>query len=222
MSIKKKLKIIFIGDAGVGKSSIINYYYNSTFNNKNDSTIGVAYHSKIIKLNHDIKTNKYSTITINNSINTNIMLQIWDTAGQERYRTLVPIYYKNSNIVFFVIDNNDYNNIQKNIKYLSDIIKTYLNLNITYVILLNKFDILSDNNIDIQYINRWFNQFDLYDLDLLFFKTSAKTGLNINNAFLTSIIHHLNKYNTDEVIQKTDIINFKNTKKNNSNFCCII
>ena len=74
MSIKKKLKIIFIGDAGVGKSSFINYYYNSTINNNNDSTIGVAYHSKLIQLNHDIKTNQYSIDDINNSINTNIML----------------------------------------------------------------------------------------------------------------------------------------------------
>ena len=67
----KKFKIIFVGDAGVGKTQIVNKFGKNTFSDEYKATIGVEYCSK--------------NITLLNKI---ITLQMWDTAGQKIYRAL--------------------------------------------------------------------------------------------------------------------------------------
>ena len=82
-----RYKIIFVGDAGVGKTTIINRINDNEFQSAYDATIGVDFWPKKI----NFKGNE-------------ITLQIWDTAGQERYRGLIPSYVRNSSIVFIVFD----------------------------------------------------------------------------------------------------------------------
>lgn len=80
-------KILLVGDAGVGKSSILLRFTDDTFDDHLQSTIGVDF--KMRKL--DLGGKK-------------VKLTIWDTAGQERFRTLTAGYYRGAHGIVFVYD----------------------------------------------------------------------------------------------------------------------
>ena len=64
---KVLLKVIILGDSGVGKTSLMNQYVNKKFSNQYKATIGADFLTKDVVIDE-----KYVT------------MQIWDTAGQER------------------------------------------------------------------------------------------------------------------------------------------
>ena len=80
-------KIIFVGDAATGKTSIINRIIDNPFNDIYEVSIGIDFMSKNIRFR-----------------NQNTKIQIWDSAGQEKYKGLIPSYIRNSSIVFLVYD----------------------------------------------------------------------------------------------------------------------
>jgi small GTP-binding protein len=83
-----EIKISFIGQSSVGKTSLINQYIKHTFTDIYLSTIGA---DQVIK---EIKLENGKTIKLN----------IWDTAGQERFRSVNAIFLKGTNIVIMVYD----------------------------------------------------------------------------------------------------------------------
>ena len=85
--IKKNLKttLVFLGNAAVGKSSIIRRTMKGIFDCYSESTIGAAFAS-------------YSKTYFDRIVR----FEIWDTAGQERYRSITPLYYRNATSVFLV------------------------------------------------------------------------------------------------------------------------
>ena len=80
-------KIIFVGDAATGKTSIINRIIDNPFNDIYEVSIGIDFMSKNIRFRGQ-----------------NTKIQIWDSAGQEKYKGLIPSYIRNSSIVFLVYD----------------------------------------------------------------------------------------------------------------------
>merc|ERR1712065_122727 len=88
MSRKKVLlKVIVLGDSGVGKTSLMVQYVSNKFTMQTKSTIGSDFLSKEIELGGRPLT-----------------LQIWDTAGQERFQSLGTSFYRGSDGVVFVFD----------------------------------------------------------------------------------------------------------------------
>ncbi len=82
-----KFKIIFLGDQGVGKSAILNRFSHDKFEPNYQATIGLDFHTK--------------NVTIDN---VNVRLLLYDTAGQEKFKSLIPIYIRDANIVIIVYD----------------------------------------------------------------------------------------------------------------------
>jgi small GTP-binding protein len=80
-------KVVLLGDSGVGKTSIVQYFERKVFENAVDSTVGASFMSR-------------EMMTPHGSIN----LHIWDTAGQERYRSLVPTYARGACAALVVFD----------------------------------------------------------------------------------------------------------------------
>lgn len=81
----EQVKLVLLGDSGVGKSSLLRRFVHDTFNEETDSTMGASYLSKVVTLSdHSVKFN------------------IWDTAGQERYRALAKMYYRDAMVVLLV------------------------------------------------------------------------------------------------------------------------
>lgn len=79
MATRKKvlLKVIILGDSGVGKTSLMNQYVNKKFSNQYKATIGADFLTKEVIVDDRIVT-----------------MQIWDTAGQERFQSLGVAFYR--------------------------------------------------------------------------------------------------------------------------------
>jgi small GTP-binding protein len=82
------LKVVLIGDSGVGKSTIYDRLESGVFNDTQATTIGGAF-ARINAVTTDRRT---------------IPMGLWDTAGQERYKTIIPVYFERANIVLLVYD----------------------------------------------------------------------------------------------------------------------
>ena len=86
----KRIKVILVGETGVGKTSIINRYVNDIFNEDTLSTITASCFEKEIVLNDKKKSR--------------IFLEIWDTCGQERYRDLGNMFFRNAKVAIMIYD----------------------------------------------------------------------------------------------------------------------
>ena len=82
-----KYKLIFLGDQSVGKSCILNRFMNDAFNEEYQATIGLDFQSKDVLIEGQ-----------------KIHLLLYDTAGQEKFRSLIPMYTRDANIILFVYD----------------------------------------------------------------------------------------------------------------------
>lgn len=87
---EKACKVVLLGEAGVGKTSIISRFIHNKFEENLETTTGASYAGKnmIFKDYH----------------NTVVKFEIWDTAGQEKYRSLTQIFYKDASIAILVYD----------------------------------------------------------------------------------------------------------------------
>mmetsp|Transcript_37173 Transcript_37173/g.45381 ORF Transcript_37173/g.45381 Transcript_37173/m.45381 type:complete len:175 (+) Transcript_37173:275-799(+) len=81
------VKIVAIGDSGVGKTSLIQMFEHSRFTENFKPTIGADFSNKEIAIDGKVVT-----------------LQIWDTAGQERYQSLGTAFYRGADCAFLVYD----------------------------------------------------------------------------------------------------------------------
>jgi len=185
---KNKFKCVFIGNSNVGKTSIIKKYTNNMFDHSNGligeeslpkttSTIGSEYSHK-------------SRDTPNGLIN----LDIWDTAGQERYDAIVPLYYKNADVVVICFDLTNKDSFKRAI-YWIDVIKN--NGSAKFICLVgNKVDSEKDrvDQLVKEYFERYVDQLGHYNnskkiKELVeypcyeYFECSAKTGVGINEIF---------------------------------------
>jgi len=83
----REVKVVLLGDTGVGKSSLVLRFVTNNFKPYSESTIGASFMSKMIMVQG--KPIKY---------------QIWDTAGQEKYHSLAPMYYRGAAAAIIVYD----------------------------------------------------------------------------------------------------------------------
>jgi Ras-related protein Rab-7A len=74
---KNFLKIVILGDSGVGKTTLLHQYLNGRIQAKSKPTIGADFSKKEIMID-----------------NTVVTLQIWDTAGQEKFQSLGYAFYR--------------------------------------------------------------------------------------------------------------------------------
>ena len=154
-------KIIFVGDAGVGKTTLISRIMDNPFSDVYEPSIGVDFMSKSIKYRGQ-----------------NIKLQMWDTAGQEKYKGLIPSYVRNSSIVFVVYDvstKSSFDNVPKWISFIRSIENT------TLVLCGNKTD------LEKREVTKEEGETFAQKESLAFFETSAKTGDGIKQMFYSAV-----------------------------------
>lgn len=98
-------KLIVIGDAQVGKSSLIARFVDGVFDETTQPTIGVDFKVKYV-------------VTEDDKI---IRLQIWDTAGQERFRSITSSYFRGANGVIVVFDLTNYSSFLSVGKWIEEV-----------------------------------------------------------------------------------------------------
>eukprot|EP01138_Halocafeteria_seosinensis_P007656 gb/GECG01007824.1/.p1 GENE.gb/GECG01007824.1/~~gb/GECG01007824.1/.p1 ORF type:complete len:198 (+),score=19.90 gb/GECG01007824.1/:1-594(+) len=104
----RDFKVVLLGEARVGKTSILLRYLNNEFNEHQKSTTNAMYNEKQV-------------ITDSSRCN----LKIWDTAGQEWFHSLTPIYYRGANgaiLVYDVTDQKSFERVQTWVKELKKIV----------------------------------------------------------------------------------------------------
>jgi len=162
------LKVILLGDGGVGKSSLMNRYVCNSFDEKCFHTIGVEFLNKEVFINNHAYT-----------------LQIWDTAGQERFRSLRTPFYRGSDIcllTFSVDDVQSFKNIpmwRKEFLYYADVKEPQL---FPFVVIANKSD-LESRAVSTEEIRAWCES----NGGLPFLETSAKSASNVDEAFQAAV-----------------------------------
>ncbi|KAK8385588.1 hypothetical protein O3P69_016393 [Scylla paramamosain] len=117
------LKILIIGESGVGKSSLLLRFTDDTFDIEQSATIGVDF--------------KVKTITVDGNT---VKLAIWDTAGQERFRTLTPSYYRGAQGVILVYDVTKRNTFAKLDMWLNELETYSTRTDIVKMLVGNKID----------------------------------------------------------------------------------
>lgn len=157
------VKCVLLGESNIGKTSLITRYFYNKFHNVCESTIGCSFNNKIYSING--KT---------------YHLDVWDTAGQEKYRGLMPMYYRNTDIVFICIDLSEITTkyIDESFYYWEKQLESYCNNGEKIVVLVGtKLDKKSDTITD-EYIENLCSKNNLE-----YFETSAKTDTGINELF---------------------------------------
>ena len=101
-------KVVFLGRAAVGKTSIIEHYCRKTFSEFQEPTIGAA----------------FNTVTVPTTPEST-RIGIWDTAGQERYDSLCPMYYRNAACAVIVYDVTDRESLAKANHWLTTLHKDF-------------------------------------------------------------------------------------------------
>ncbi|KAL7668465.1 hypothetical protein ACOME3_009167 [Neoechinorhynchus agilis] len=154
-------KYIIIGDMGVGKSCILHQFTEKKFMADCPHTIGVEFGTRIV----DIAGQK-------------IKLQIWDTAGQERFRAVTRSYYRGAAGALMVYDITRRNTFTHLVSWLSDA-RALTNPNTVIVLIGNKSDMISERVVRYEEAKQFADE-----NGLVFLETSAKTGDNVEEAFL--------------------------------------
>jgi Ras-related protein Rab-2A len=158
------LKFIVIGDSSVGKSNILLRYTQNEFNQEYQSTIGVEFGAKNIKINNKI-----------------YRIQIWDTAGQENFRSITRAYYKNSVcalVVYDITKRESFENVQS---WIQDC-RNQSPKTIIMVLVGNKNDLENERDVS-------FDEGEQFakNNNMIFYETSAKTGKNVNEIFENTV-----------------------------------
>ncbi|GAB1219741.1 hypothetical protein ENUP19_0082G0004 [Entamoeba nuttalli] len=175
----KQVKVSLIGDSGVGKTSLLSRFINNTFSPTTESTVGANFFM------HEFRIDGKMT-----------QVALWDTASQERYRSLVSMYYRNTNgcLIVFALDNRD---SFYNIKTWYNSLVNTVGMDVAIIIVGNKND-LPQPSVSRQEIKALANE-----LHCSWCLVSAKTGDGVSNVFETiaSMLHISNDDESDEQLQ---------------------
>ena len=182
-------KILILGDATVGKTSILVRYIDNKFEKDSLATLGV-----------DVK---YKYVTLDNK---KIRMNIWDTAGQDRFRNIAKNYFKGANAVIFVFDVNNKNTLDK-IKFWIDNVKENSSEDLIEVIVGNKIDIEGKHEVTKEEMESLGEKTGMET-----FETSAKTGEGINEVF-TYLVNQLIQNSNIGKIQSDDESSNRNSAR---------
>ncbi|KAG8199014.1 hypothetical protein JTE90_001809 [Oedothorax gibbosus] len=174
-------KVVFVGDSGVGKTSILQRFCTDTFKSTFSATIGVDFQVKTIEVDGE-----------------RIALQLWDTAGQERFRSMTHQYFRKADGIIVVYDVTSESTF-RNVRNWMHNIKEGAQEGVMVMLLGNKVDLCVYETDRVVRTKDGTRLADEYES--LFFETSAKTGDSISDAIdaLASIL----KTKEDEAMEHT-------------------
>lgn len=197
------VKLLVIGDSGVGKSCMLLRYSDDQFSASYISTIGIDFKIKTTSL-----------------LGKKVKIQIWDTAGQERFRNITSAYYRGSMgilLVYDVADAKTFHNVTNWMKQIE--INALPDVN----------TILIGNKCDVEEEQRevTFEQGEKLATEhgVRFMETSARTNINVTEAFeglTTDVIERLDMRDKAEIagLNSSVTLSVEDQKKRKVDACC--
>jgi len=166
-----QVKLVLLGEAAVGKSSLVLRFVNNEFQENKEPTIGAAFLTQKCRLEDKV-----------------IKFEIWDTAGQERFHSLAPMYYRNAQAAVVVYDVTKAASLDKAKSWVKEL-QRQANPNIVIALAGNKIDLVQPNEdseeelesgrqVSTEEAKAYANE-----AGLLFFETSAKKGDGVRDVF---------------------------------------
>ncbi|XP_025410111.1 ras-related protein Rab-37-like isoform X2 [Sipha flava] len=156
-------KVMVLGDSGVGKTCLLVRFRDDMFLGGNYiSTVGVDFRNKIISVD-----------------DSKVKLQIWDTAGQERFRSVTHAYYRDAHALLLLYDVTNKISFDNIRAWLSEI-RDYANEQVVIMLIGNK----ADCNPSDRMVKREDGERLAKEYSVTFMETSAKSGLNVEIAFM--------------------------------------
>ena len=200
-----KFKLIFLGDQGTGKSCILNRFVEDKFDDNYQATIGLDFQSKNVKID-----------------NQDVHLLLYDTAGQEKFRSLIPMYTRDANIIILVYDITR----KESFNHIPDWINGLTNVNFDNVIFA-----LVGNKIDLDDKREVSKEEGIKlaeEKKCIFEEVSAKTAENFSELFYKQLFDEIvNKFkpgvngNDNEINDEGKIkIDDYTNKKEEGKKCC--
>lgn len=165
---RKGFKLVLLGDASVGKSSILARFLQNAFSEDVAATVGAAFSTKTIE-----------------SRNRQVKFEIWDTAGQERFRSLAPMYYRGASAAVVVYDQTSLVTFERAQEWVRQVMQTSMNPGILIALAANKMDLADQRRVPLERAEAFASA-----EGLILLETSAKTGKNVARLFET-IAEHL-------------------------------
>ena len=159
----ESLKIVLIGESGVGKTSIISQFIDHVFQDDQQSTIGGTFSTKTVECNNG-KVLKF---------------EIWDTAGQERYRSVTKMFYKDAAAVILVYDISSKYSFEQLQKYWVPQVSENSPKNSILAMMANKSDLIEKEQVDEGEARAYAKE-----IKALFALTSAKNNFGVCDLFM--------------------------------------
>lgn len=156
-----RVKLVLLGDSGVGKSCIVLRFVRGQFDPTSKVTIGASFLSQTIALQDS----------------TTVKFEIWDTAGQERYAALAPLYYRGAAVAVVVYDITSPESFAKAQYWVKELQK-HGSPGIIMALVGNKADLQENREVSAQDGMEYAEKNGMF-----FIETSAKTADNINQLF---------------------------------------
>ena len=157
------LKVILVGESGIGKSSIISRFCEENFNEYQQITLSSVFHSKKIQI-----PDSDSYITFN----------IWDTVGHEKYRSVTKMFFKDVQAIIFVYDITNEDSFNQVIDYWHKVSVEHCPEEIMLIVVGNKSDLENKRVISKEMGKNYAKK-----IDALFFEVSARSGQGIEKVF---------------------------------------
>ncbi|THH34054.1 hypothetical protein EUX98_g8 [Antrodiella citrinella] len=188
-----QVKLVLLGEAAVGKSSVVLRFVSNEFQANKEPTIGAAFLTQKCRLEDRV-----------------LRYEIWDTAGQERFHSLAPMYYRNAQAAVVVYDVTKASSLEKAKTWVKEL-QRQANPNIVIALAGNKIDLVQpssstptsdsepeeeaddatatpgepsgENGENLRQVPRDEAEAYAQEAGLLFFETSAKTGEGVVEIF---------------------------------------
>lgn len=194
----REVKVVLLGDTGVGKSSLVLRFVTNNFKPYSESTIGASFMSKVVTV--DGKQTKF---------------QIWDTAGQEKYHSLAPMYYRGAAAAIVVYDITRASTF-KTLRNWVDELRNQGPKDIALAIAGNKADLADRREVEQRLASSFANE-----VGAIYFETSAKDDTNIQDIFVQLSARLPAPPAIDQsVLKQSAIQGTKGTKNASSGGCC--
>lgn len=161
----RRVKILMLGDSGVGKSSLICRWTLDNFSPTLVSTVGVDFKAKKVVLDSEP-----------------LQVQVWDTAGQEQFHKITTSYYRGANGIMLVYDVSDRQSLE-NIEYWIKNIKKHATDSVHVALIGNKTDLRDENHSNC--VTTEMGREVATKFGIPYFETSAKEAVNVEEAYQT-------------------------------------
>jgi Ras-related protein Rab-6A len=193
-----KYKLVFLGDANVGKTSIVTRFMYDSFDKSYSATIGIDFLCKTMYL--DDRT---------------VRLQLWDTAGQERFRSLIPSYIRDSSVAVVTYDITSRASFLNTSKWIEDI-RNERGSDVIIALVGNKTDLADKRVVSLEE-----GEEKATKEGILFIETSAKAAYNIKALFkkLANALPTAEKDTTPSEVTETVTLSAEATEEKEAPGC---